>query len=183
MPKLVEDGEVVASEISTAGIVKDDFGNTWTLPNDPELGEDYSAEYSPVALPKTDPRFHYQFERTDRLGWAIADQFVPVRRSEVGLVGLNDSDNKLREYGVHTEGSEDPIHSIGDLTLVKIPKELRQARLARAKREAEAAKASIEPPARVANVKADLRSKLAKDGIRFEESAEHTTQSVVENKS
>lgn len=176
----MEDIEV--KELATAGIVTDEYGNKWTLPTDPELGEDYSAEYSPIALPHTDPRFHYQFEQTARLGWAINEQFVPVRRSEVGLAGLNSADLKLKDYGVHTANDEDPIHQVGDLTLVKIPKELREARLARAKREADAAKASIEPPERVENVKAQLKDKLKADGIRFEESATQTSERVVPRK-
>jgi len=179
--KTNSEGDVEAAEIATAGLVTDDFGNSWTLPVDAELGEDYSAEYSPIALPHTDPRFHYQFERSDRIGWAVSEQFVPVRRSEVGLNGITDANSKLKEYGVHADDG-DCVHTVGDLTLVKIPKEIRAARLARAKREADAAKASIEPPNRVRDVKTELREKLRGDGISFEESAEHTTTEVVEKK-
>ncbi len=176
-----DEGDVVASEIATAGLIEDDYGNKWTLPTS-ELGEDYSAEYSPIALPKTDPRFHYQFERTERLGWAINEQFVPVRRSEVGLMGLTSANLKLKDYGVHADDNIDPLHQVGDLTLVKIPKEIRTARLARAKREADQAKRTIEPPSRVENVKANLRDKLAHDGVRFDEHVEATSQEVIERK-
>lgn len=182
MARTTEDGELHASEVTTAGVVVDDFGNTWAVPTDPGLGEDVNFEYSPLSLPKRDPRFHYQFERTDKLGFAVSEKFVPVRRSEVGLNGLTDSNLKLTDYGIHNDnGDSDPVHQVGDLTLVKIPKELREARLLRATREANHAKRSIEPPARVADVKADLRSRLKSEGIKFEESAQ-TVSNVVADK-
>lgn len=181
MARTNNEGDLEASEIATAGMVTDDYGNRWALPTDPGLGEDVSFEYSPITLPKTDPRFHYQFERTDRLGFAISDKFAPVRRSEVGLTHLTNANLKLQDYGVHVDDSLDPVHQVGDLTLVKIPRELREARLKRAEREASHAKRSIEPPARVDDVKSRLRSRLKEEGIKFEESAETTSNVVAES--
>lgn len=181
MAKTTSDGELEATEVATAGVVVDDYGNRWAIPVDPELGEDVSFEYSPVTLPKTDPRFHYQFERTDRLAHAISDRFVPVRRSEVGLAGITDANLKLRDYGINPESTDDPVHQVGDLTLVKIPIELRDARLKRAEREANHVKRGIEPPKKVEDVKGRLKERLKNDGIRFEESAE-TVSNVVADK-
>lgn len=163
--------DYVANEIETAGIIRDDFGNSWTLPTNPELGEDLDFDYSPLALPKLDPRFHYQFVKTDKeLAQSISERFVPVRRSEVGLSGLNDSNLKLKEYGVNTQSLEDPIHQVGDLTLVKIPMEFRKMRLARAAKEADFVKSTIEPP------KADEPAKA-----RLREAHEHDGQKLVED--
>jgi len=174
--EVLEEGELSASEIAAAGIIEDDFGNRWTLPQS-DLGEEWSSTYSPIDLPKKDPRFEYQFERTDRLGWAISDQWMPVRRSEIGLVKLNDASKKLSDYGIHQGDELDPIHTVGDLTCVKIPKQIAAARRKRAQLEAERVKATIEPPknANTLDAKASLREKWQSMGQRVEEDAQSST--------
>lgn len=178
MTTILENGELEASEIATAGIVEDEYGNRWTLPTS-DLGEEVDFNYNPIDLPKRDPRFHYQFERTDRLGWAISEGFVPVRRSEVGLNMLNDSSKKLSDYGINTNTDEDPVHTVHDLTLVKIPSQLAERRRARAKLEADKAKASIEPPARLDGAKSRLKSEWERLGQKIEENVVHTEERVV----
>ena len=181
MPEILDDGELQATEISTAGIVEDDYGNKWTLPETP-LGEDIDFNYNPVDLPKRDPRFHYQFERSDRLAWAISEGFVPVRRSEVGLNMLNESNRKLGDYGINTNTDDDPVHVVHDLTLVKIPTQIAERRKARAKLEADKAKGSIEPPAKVDGAKSRLKAEWEGLGQKFEEQAIHTEERVVPRK-
>lgn len=164
------ENELDASEIETAGIVTDDYGNTWTLPTDPDLGEDLDFTYSPLDLPKKDPRFHYQFVKTDKeLAWAISERFVPVRRAEVGLHRLNDANKKLGDYGINPNSDENPIHTVGDLTLVKIPTQFRELRLKRSAEEANRVKASIEPPRKGDNPKNRLREAHERDGQRLVE--------------
>ncbi len=169
MAKTNFEGDLEATEIEAAGVVKDDYGNVWTLPTDPNLGEDLDFDYSPLTLPKKDPRFHYQFERTDRLSWAISERFVPVRRSEVGLSRLNDANKKLGDYGINPNTDEDPVHTVGDLTLIKIPVEFRAMRLARSKKEADYVKATIEPPKKGDNARARLREAHEGDGQKLVE--------------
>jgi len=169
MARTIE-GELEASEIETAGIVTDELGNVWTLPTDLELGEDIDFAYSPLDLPKKDPRFHYQFVKTDKeLAWAISERFVPVRRSEVGLYKLNDANRKLGDYGVNPNSDENPVHTVGDLTLVKIPMQFREMRLKRAHEEADRVKASIEPPRKSDNPKGRLREGVERDGQKLVE--------------
>jgi hypothetical protein len=174
----VNGNDYEANEIETAGIITDDYGNKWTLPLDPELGEDIDFNYSPLDLPKKDPKFFYQFERTDRLAYIVSEGFVPVRRSEVGLAMLNDANKKLGDYGINTNTSDDPIHTVHDLTLVKIPIQFREMRLARAKREADLVKASIEPPKGDDKTRSRLRSAHEADGQRLVEDVE-TREEIV----
>jgi hypothetical protein len=169
MAKTLENGELEAKEIATAGIITDDYNNTWTLPVDGELGEDFDFNYSPLDFPRKDPRFHYQFEKTEKLGWILAEQFVPVRRSEIGLARLNDANRKMNDYGVHTNTDEDPIHQVGDLTLVKIPVQIAAKRYARAAKEADRVKAGIEPPKKFPNARAELREKWEASGQKIQE--------------
>jgi hypothetical protein len=193
MPELeLEEGELEASEIATGGIIKDDYGNTWTLPNS-ELGEDYSFSYGPLDLPRRDERFEYQFEKTDRLGWAISEKFVPVRRSEVGLVKLNDANRKLTDYGMHQGDELDPVHTVGDLTLCKIPKAIAAARRKRADQEwirarkavGEAADFDYGPPnarADVRNGRSGLKREWNAMGQRVEEDASQKTDWVTKKR-
>lgn len=133
-------GEVKVSEIQVPGIVKDDYGNTWTIPTD-EMGYDELLT-DPLKLPRKDPKFHYQFVRQDQVTSKMTEDFRPVLREEVGI--------KTIVSEADLGGPQTSYHQVHDLVLMKIPKQLADRRYRAAKRIADEAVQQITNPVKLA---------------------------------
>ena len=142
------DGELEIDEVAVAGIVKDKYGNEWTIPTD-EMSSD-EIYNNPLQLPKTDPAFFYEFVRADQVQGKATEGFVLVEREEVGvLTPVTNADIGLGE-GSH--------HQVHDLHLMKIPKVLADRRYRAMARVVKEATDQITDPKRLAQAGRESRT-------------------------
>jgi hypothetical protein len=128
------------SKIEAGGIIKDKFGNEWQVPADNV--EDFDDLHAPdfyANLPKelTDT-FALVGVPTAKIKDWMQRQYVPVHQSEIGL-----TEDMRRFAGSPT----DSVHTIGDLTLMKIPKVIHERRQALKAKETKRRLDAIEPTA------------------------------------
>jgi len=130
------DGSISASEVSVPGVIRDDYGNEWTIPADEASYDELLTD--PLKLPRKDPRFHYQFVRQDQVTAKATEGFRLVQREEVGVSDI------VTQADVG--GPQTTYHQVHDLFLMKIPQQLAERRYAAAKRMADDAVAQINNP-------------------------------------
>jgi len=128
------------SKIEAGGIIKDNFGNEWQVPaNNVEDYDDLHAPDFYANLPKelTDV-FDVVGVPTAKIKDWMQRRFAPVFQSEIGL------SEEMRRFA----GSPvDSVHTIGDMTLMKIPKVLNARRQNAKIKETKRRLDSIEPTA------------------------------------
>lgn len=170
--EVTDDGEVVASRVEVAGIVKDDYGNEWTIPADEMSYDELLTD--PLKLPHKDPRFHYQFVRRDQIVAKATEHFKPVTRAEVGIqdiVSSSSDTNSHESTPLDFDSAVGPYHWVHDLLCMKIPQVLADRRYAAAKRFADEAVKQIREPERLEKAgREDYRMAQSSEPFRVEAS-------------
>lgn len=134
--ELKNDGTLDVAQVEVPGIIRDDYGNEWTVPtNDASFVELLT---NPLALPKQNPEFHYQFVRNDQVTAKTTEGFRPVLREEVGVADI--------VIDANTDASHASYHQVHDLLLMKIPKVLANRRYKAAARMCNEAVAQVGDP-------------------------------------
>lgn len=129
--------DLSGKKLEVAGVVTDEYGNTWQVPADnvEDLNDLYAG--NTYKLPeKLTSKFHVQLIPISRLQEYVARKFVPVKLEEVGIP---------KEFAPTTGKPLDSYHVVGDSILVKIPLEVFERLNARKIKEAKDRLAQLEP--------------------------------------
>ena len=145
------DGALEFNKIEAGGIIKDAFGNTWQVPA--QNVEDYDDLYAPdfyASVPKElSDVFQLVGVPTTKIRDWTQKGYVPVHQSELGIT------QEMRRFSGEPT---DSIHTIGDLTIMKIPKVIHERRQALKIKETKRRLESVEPTA-------EMKAKAAASGI------------------
>jgi hypothetical protein len=131
----IPDGINVKS-VEVAGVLVDAQGNKWTIPEKDEVDVRYKSLFT---IPRPDPLMSYQFIRKEELTEYLGEQWVPVKREEIGVATFITEKN---EYG----DALDSYHVVGTQICVKKPKVLVDRTYAAQQRVCAAAVGATEPP-------------------------------------
>lgn len=108
-----DDGIEIAS-LEVAGVIRDEYGNTWQVPGDnvEDLDDLYAGDIYkiPAAM---EEKFHVQMIAISELKAYALRHFVPVLQEELGIPKelIKDMGSPLDKY-----------HCVGDAIMVKIPR-------------------------------------------------------------
>ena len=83
--KPADDGAMEAKTIEAGGIIKDDQGNIWRVPDGNVDDLNDLNQIPGIARIKKDPRFHYQTINVNEIDEYLTNGWVLVSRKEAGL--------------------------------------------------------------------------------------------------
>ncbi len=152
-PPSKPDGIKVKS-IETAGVLVDSEGHTWTIPEKEEVDVRYKSKF---VIPRPDPLMAYKFIRKEELTEMMGEQWVAVRREEIGVATFKTEKDEYSD-------PLDSYHVIGTMICVKKPKVLVDRQYAAQKRVCDAAVSATEP---IAPLTKDEKEANARNGAQY----------------
>ena len=127
-------------KLEVGGIITDARGNSWQVPADNVEDKDdlYAADFYSNVPAELSGVFKLVGVPTKEVSKWTARQFVPVFKSELGIT------EELRRFA---GDSTDSIHTVGDMTIMKIPHVLYDRRQAKKHKETKRRLDTVEPTA------------------------------------
>lgn len=151
IPQSLDEGFEIQNSLEVGGVIQDSHGNTWAVPSDNV--EDYDDLHPEDPYGKISEKVREVFDLVgvptkDLRDW-MGQGYAPVYQDELQIP------EQMKRF---TGAATDSLHTIGDLTLMKIPKVINAKRQEAKHRETKRRLAAVEPTA-------EMREKANKSGV------------------